>query len=266
MLKEAAVPTPIEILLSPTGLTVLGLYLALMLWEHLFPGRELPRIRGWRLRGLAAFATYFYVSSYLPLLWDRYLAPYKLLDLTGLGVLGGAAAGILAYELVAYTYHRTLHGSTVLWRTFHQMHHSAERLDTYGAFYFSPLDMIGWTAVGSVGLALLVGIVPQAATVALLAITFLGIFQHTNIRTPRWLGYIVQRPESHTLHHGRGLHRYNYADLPLIDMLFGTFRNPQTFETETGFYAGASARIGAMLTFKDVSAPSHDAVGSVIRV
>jgi sterol desaturase/sphingolipid hydroxylase (fatty acid hydroxylase superfamily) len=34
--------------------------------------------------------------------------------------------------------------SNILWRIFHQMHHSAERLDTYGAFYFSPYDMIGF--------------------------------------------------------------------------------------------------------------------------
>jgi hypothetical protein len=30
-------------------------YGALMLWETLAPGRKLPSVRGWRLRGLAVF-------------------------------------------------------------------------------------------------------------------------------------------------------------------------------------------------------------------
>jgi sterol desaturase/sphingolipid hydroxylase (fatty acid hydroxylase superfamily) len=82
---------------------------------------------------------------------------------------------------------------------------------------------------------------------------FMGIFQHCNVKTPRWLGYIIQRPEGHTIHHGRGLHYYNFSDLPVFDLLFGTFRNPQGHEMETGFYPGASARVGEMLRFRDVS-------------
>jgi sterol desaturase/sphingolipid hydroxylase (fatty acid hydroxylase superfamily) len=148
-----------------------------------------------------------------------------------------------------------MHGSNFLWRTVHQMHHIAERLDTYGAFWFSPLDMVGWTALGSLCLTLIVGVTPAAATLVLLTTNFLAIFQHANIRTPRWMGYFIQRPESHTVHHGRGLHRYNYSDLPLMDMLFGTFRNPASYDMETGFYDGASGRVLDMLAFRDVSRP-----------
>lgn len=248
-------PTPIEILLDPISLTVLAMYAGLMLWEALAPGRTLPRVRGWRLRGLASFAVFFYVASYLPLLWDEHLAAWRLVDLTGLGTLGGALAGLLVYEFGAYAWHRSMHASNLLWRGFHQMHHSAERLDTYGAFWFGPADMVGWTLLGSLALVLAVGLTPAAATTAMLAITFMGIFQHANIRTPRWLGYLIQRPESHTIHHGRGVHRYNYADLPLLDMLFGTFRNPKGFELETGFYPGASERVADMLLLRDVSRP-----------
>jgi sterol desaturase/sphingolipid hydroxylase (fatty acid hydroxylase superfamily) len=187
------VPTPLEILLDPVSLAVLAMYGALMLWEALAPARKLPDVRGWRFRGLAAFAAYFYLSSYLPLWWDGLFARFQLFDLTGLGTWGGALAGLLVYELCAYAYHRSMHGSDTLWRVFHQMHHSAERLDTAGAWWFSPMDMVGWTAVGSLSLVLLVGVTPEAATVILLTVTFLAIFQHANVRTPRWLGYIVQR-------------------------------------------------------------------------
>jgi sterol desaturase/sphingolipid hydroxylase (fatty acid hydroxylase superfamily) len=249
------VPTPLEILLDPVSLAVLAMYGALMLWEALAPARKLPAVRGWRFRGLAAFAAYFYLSSYLPLWWGGLFARFQLFDLTGLGTWGGALAGLLVYELCAYTYHRSMHGSDTLWRVFHQMHHSAERLDTAGAWWFSPMDMVGWTAVGSLSLVLLVGVTPEAATVILLTVTFLAIFQHANVRTPRWLGYLVQRPESHAIHHGRGVHRYNYADLPVFDMLFGTFRNPVGYTGESGFYEGASARVADMLLFRDVSRP-----------
>jgi sterol desaturase/sphingolipid hydroxylase (fatty acid hydroxylase superfamily) len=160
---------------------------------------------------------------------------------------------LLVYEFCAYWWHRWMHSSDLLWRGLHQMHHSAERLDTFGAFWFSPLDMIGWTAVGSLSLVLVVGVTPQAATLLLLGITFLAIFQHANIRTPHWLGYLIQRPESHTIHHGKDIHRYNYADLPVFDMLFGTFRNPRGFEIETGFYPGASDRVADMLLFRDLN-------------
>lgn len=252
-------PTPLDLLLDPVSIAVIGLYAAMIAWERLAPARPLPKVRGWIPRALASFTVFFYLSSYLPLAWDRYLAPFQVLDLTGLGTWGGAAVGLLVYEALLYAWHRALHGSDVLWRGFHQMHHSAERLDTFGAFWFSPLDMVGFTALGSLGLVLIAGVTPGAATVFLFASLFFAMFQHANVRTPRWLGYLVQRPESHSVHHGRGVHRYNYADLPIFDILFGTFRNPSTFVGETGFYDGASARVGDMLLFRDVSKPRRAA-------
>jgi len=250
-------PTPIEILLDPVSLTVLAMYGGLMIWEAVAPGRALPKVKGWKLRGLAFFAIYFYLSSYLPMIWDAHLVRFQLFDLSALGTAGGAIAGLLLIELAIYWWHRAMHSSNTLWRGFHQMHHSAERLDTYGAFYFSVFDMVGWTVLSSLCLVLIVGVTSQAATVILLATTFLTIFQHTNIRTPRWLGYVIQRPESHTVHHGKGIHAHNYSDLPVMDILFGTFRNPAGYENETGFYTGASEQVVDMLLFRDVSTPAE---------
>jgi sterol desaturase/sphingolipid hydroxylase (fatty acid hydroxylase superfamily) len=113
--------------------------------------------------------------------------------------------------------------------------------------------MVGWTILSSLCFSLIAGLSAQAITVMLLVTNFFSIFQHANIRTPQWLGYFVQRPESHTLHHGKGLHKYNYSDLPLFDIIFGTFRNPKDFECETGFYNGASARVVDMLLWQDVT-------------
>jgi sterol desaturase/sphingolipid hydroxylase (fatty acid hydroxylase superfamily) len=246
-------PTPLDLLLDPISLTVFALYGALVIWEALAPARPLPVINGWRLRGLLAFVAYFFLSSYLPLLWTGFLARFQLFDLTVLGTWFGAAVGLLVYELGVYVWHRSMHASDWLWRSFHQMHHSAERLDTFGAFWFSPLDMIGWTALFSICLTLIIGLTPEATTVVLLATTFLSTFQHANLRTPRWLGYLVQRPESHSRHHERGVHAGNYSDLPLFDLLFGTFHNPHNFAAQAGFEDGASSRVTDLLLARDIS-------------
>ncbi len=248
-------PTPIEILLDPISLIILSMYGALMLYEAAFPGRKLPEVKNWKIRGILVFLFFFFFSSYLPILINPFLEPYQMFDLSGLGTIWGGLFAVLLYEFGVFGWHYTLHRNDFLWKTFHQMHHSAERVDTYGAFYFSPFDMMGWSVLGSVCFSLIAGLPPQAITVMLLVTTFFSIFQHANIKTPQWLGYIIQRPESHTFHHAKGIHKYNYSDLPIFDILFGTFRNPKNFEHETGFYNGASERIWDMIRAKDVSLP-----------
>lgn len=249
-------PSPLDLVLDPVSLTLFALYAGLIAWEALFPARRLPAVRGWNLRGLASFVAFFFVSSYLPFLWTDALAEWQLFDLSGLGPGFGALVGILVYELGVWAWHRALHRFDGLWLGFHQMHHSAERLDTFGAFWFSPLDMLGWTALFSLALTLVVGISAEATAIVILVTNFFSIFQHANVRTPRWLGYFVQRPESHSRHHERGVHARNYSDLPLFDLVFGTFENPREFARESGFYDGASARVGDMLACKDVSQPT----------
>ncbi len=251
-------PTPLEILVDPVSLIILSMFVVLLAWEMLAPAKKLPDIKGWKIRGLASFAIYFFLSSYLPMFTDSYLQQYQMIDLAGLGTIGGAFAGVLVFELGTWLWHRSMHASDFLWHTFHQMHHSAERLDIYGANYFSLADMVGWTVLGSICLVLVIGITPEAATLTLLTVTFMAMLSHANIKTPRWLGYITVRPESHSVHHQRGKHRSNYCELPLIDMVFGTFVNPRTFVAETGFYEGASARILDMHMFKDVSERETD--------
>ncbi|GAA4274928.1 sterol desaturase family protein [Aquimarina gracilis] len=246
-------PTPFEILLDPISAVVLGMYVILIIWEVIAPARPLPMVKYWKCKGIIAFIIFFYLSTYFPLLWDGYLAKYQIFDLTNLGTIWGAIVGIFIYELGLYIWHRTMHNNDTLWRVFHQMHHSAERLDSYGAFYFSPMDMIGFTFLGSLCLVLVAGFTPEATTLIILGTTFLAIFQHSNIKTPSWLGYIIQRPEAHNYHHAKGIHANNYSDFPIIDIIFGTFRNPKTYDYQTGFYDGASNKITDMLLFKDVS-------------
>lgn len=54
--------------------------------------------------------------------------------------------------------------------------------------------------------------------------TFLAVIQNVNIKTPQWMDFIVQRPESHSIHCATGVHAFNYSDLPLFNMLLATVR------------------------------------------
>ena len=140
-----------------------------------------------------------------------------------------------------------------MWRLFHQIHHAPQRVDMSGAALFHPFESIVFFALAAVITTLMLGLDPVAAALTGYIAAFYGYFQHMNVRTPQWLGYLIQRPEAHCVHHQRDVHAYNYGDLPIWDILLGTFRNPATFEGDTGFDQPASGRLVAMLAFVDVN-------------
>jgi len=229
---------------------------AFILLDLLHSQRRYDKARFWRLRALAATAGIVVFTTWVAGLWGRLFGGFSLIDGSGLGIIGGTIIGVVVYEFIHYWYHRAAHEWNWLWRAGHQMHHSAESLDAFGAYYLHPFDAAMFTSIASLVFFPLLGLTVEAGVLATLFLTFNAMFQHANIRTPRWLGYIIQRPESHNIHHGRGIHRYNYSDLPLWDMVFGTFRNSKTAEgLRAGFYEGASRRIPEMLIGRDVSKP-----------
>jgi sterol desaturase/sphingolipid hydroxylase (fatty acid hydroxylase superfamily) len=228
---------------------------AFALAELATPARAFPRLRFWRIKGALYFGMYLVLATVVPQTVDRWLGPLQLFDASGLWLGAQTLLAVLALQVVSYGWHRAMHRVPLLWRWFHQMHHSAERIDVFGAFLFHPLDVVGFSVMGSVALVLLVGVSPVAAGLANVIVFAAVVFGHTNVRTARWLGYFVQRPENHGVHHQRGVHAYNYADFSIIDIVFGTFRNPETWQEPAGFYDGASQRVGEMLSGRDVSKP-----------
>src|SRR5215475_15810414 len=115
-------PTPFEILADPVSLTLMAMYILLMAWEAIFPARKLPQIRFWKIKGIIAFLLFFFLSTYLPLFYSRWLPSAQLVDLTSMNVAIASAAGVLLYELGMYVWHLSMHKSHLLWRIFHQMH------------------------------------------------------------------------------------------------------------------------------------------------
>jgi sterol desaturase/sphingolipid hydroxylase (fatty acid hydroxylase superfamily) len=130
-----------------------------------------------------------------------------------------------------------------------------------GLSYTHPFDTLITFSVTALVMALL-GLSPLAAALSGLLGFAAAVIQHMNIRTPSWIGSFIMRPEAHGLHHGRGVHAYNYANVPLWDMLFGTFRNPESFPELYGFWDGASAEVSEMLLGHEVATPQSAAVAA----
>lgn len=233
-------------------------YFALFALERIFPARQFPPIRGWAWIGIGALLLLGVTQTVVPLLLPAdWLAAHRLIDGTQLGIVGGFVVGGLFATLASALLHRAFHRVPLLWRLFHQIHHSPQRVDISGAAVFHVTEMVAYGLVSVAVLTLGLGLDPIAAAAVGYYQAFLGIFEHANIRTPQWLGYIVQRPESHCVHHRRGYHTCNFSDFPLWDILVGSFRNPREFRGEVGFDEPADGRVGAMLAFRDVNEPLY---------
>ena len=238
------------------GLLVPVTYLVMLAIEAFIPAREFPPIRAWRFIGLGFLILTGILATTVPLLIPvDWLAEHRLIDGSPLGVIGGAVVGYAAVSLASYVWHRSAHTFPIMWRTFHQIHHSPQRVDMSGSLLFHPLETAVFMTISVVTSTLVLGLDPLAAALTGYIASFYGLFQHMNIRTPHWLGYLIQRPEAHCIHHQRDVHNYNFGDLPIWDILLGTFRNPRSFAGEVGFDAPATARLGAMLAFVDVNKP-----------
>tara|TARA_B100000678_G_scaffold53809_2_gene43045 strand:+ start:3321 stop:4040 length:720 start_codon:yes stop_codon:yes gene_type:complete len=231
----------------------LGLFASFALLDLVFHARTFPTVTLWRAKGIFFALLYFTVATFAPLLWDGLLGQYQLVDGSALPLYLQVIAGFLVLQFCIYWWHRALHASDMLWRFFHQTHHSAERVDIWGAFYFHPLDMLGWALIGSVALVLGIGLSPDAVLIVVVLATFCSMFQHANLQTPHWLGFFVTRPESHSVHHERGVHGFNYGDVPLFDMIFGTFRNPKVWNGKAGFYEGSSRKLSQLLLGRKIA-------------
>ena len=219
--------------------------------EQVFNGYKWPKQPYWVLRGIFWFALLIGTSHLL----GRYLDPYAhgltVFDLSGWGIWGAPVA-LFFYEVLVYFVHRAQHRVDFLWRM-HQWHHSSERIDIWSSVRTHPLELPLFHIVGLIAFAVVFNLSKETSGGLMTFLLLIQYIQHTNVKTPRWLGYIIVRPENHMLHHARHVHRSNYADLPIIDMLFGTFECPEKPPKDVGFWNGASREALTLLMGKDAT-------------
>ena len=233
---------------------VVVLALGLLAVERLRPGRRWAPVAGWWARALAINGFQIAIVFVAGVTWERWLRGPSLLELRALPLPAELAIGYLVNVVWLYWFHRARHASPLLWRWLHQLHHSPQRIEVLTAFYKHPLEIVTESIAAATLFYVVLGASPPAAFVISTASGVAGLFYHWNIATPRWLGYVIQRPESHCLHHQRGVHAFNYSELPLVDMVFGTFRNPARFDGTCGFAGDAERRFGALLAGRDLDA------------
>jgi sterol desaturase/sphingolipid hydroxylase (fatty acid hydroxylase superfamily) len=226
--------------------------------ERFRPGRPWDSVSFWWPRALLLNAVQILMVFVVGATWDRWFPTLRLWDASALGVAGGALVGYLAITFVYYWWHRARHEVSVLWRWLHQVHHSPQRIEIITSFYKHPLEILLNGALSSFVLYVLVGVDAEAGALAVTLTGLAELFYHWNVRTPHWLGYLIQRPESHCVHHRRGWHRQNFSDLPLWDMLFGTFHNPRDHEFQCGFAEQRELQLSAMLLGRDVNPRRND--------
>ncbi len=232
---------------------LIGIGAACMLLERVRPGWKLPRVPTWPIRVVAANFVQIGVVITAGMTWEHWFRARSIIHLSDSlpPVIAGAVAYFIA-TFIFYWWHRWRHESDWLWRVFHQIHHSPQRIELITSFYKHPVEMVVNSLIGSALVFTVLGLSVEASAVYT-ACTALGeFFYHTSVCTPRWIGFVFQRPEMHRIHHQYGRHKNNYGDIVWWDMLFGTYENPAEFRETCGFDPDREERLGEMLLFHDV--------------
>ena len=225
--------------------------LGLSLWERGYPQYQYEADRDWHLR-LFIYAVLGLIATALV---GFILEPYIEVNAASkyLSSLPNWLSGLVAYLIITffvYWWHRFRHHNNFAWKVFHQVHHSTYRLQAITALYAHPTDFVANLLIINLVCYGLLGLNIEAASWATLWVSVFEYWEHTNVRTPRWLGYFIVRPEMHRIHHERNRHSNNYG-LPIWDLIFGTYENSNR-QVECGFELQNESRVKEMLVCKQV--------------
>jgi len=220
--------------------------------ERKFPGRELPASKGWYVRSITINLVQFLLIGLSGITWNKYFRDQSLLQFGSWSypVVEGFVYWVMG-TFVFYWWHRLRHANG-FWLVFHQMHHSPKRIELLTSFYKHPVEIIADSVITGFFLYYVFGSTALAGAWT----SFFGAtgeyFYHSNIKTPKWLGYFIQRPEHHSIHHQLDVHKYNFGDITWWDRMFGTFKEADEFAPECGFPNDNEYKVWEILKFKDV--------------
>lgn len=232
---------------------ILGIFVFCFILERVFRGWELPKVKTWPFRVLAINVVQLGVVLLAGVTWEVWLSSWSVFTLSD--YVGPILGGFIAYFIatfIFYWWHRWRHEYDFLWVAFHQIHHSPQRLEVITSFYKHPGEMLANSIIGSLLVYTLLGLNLEAGAIYTFFTAIGEFFYHTNVKTPRWIGFIFQRPEMHRIHHQFGRHKNNYGDIVWWDMLFGTYENPKEWTHTCGFTPEREERLIDMLAYRDV--------------
>lgn len=220
--------------------------------ERLCPGRTLPSSPGWYWRVLVINAVQLSLTILAGFTWNVWLQDTHFFDLRFLEspILEGFITYLVG-TFIFYWWHRIRHLNG-WWVIFHQVHHSPSRIETLTSFYKHPVEILANSLLTALVAFALLGVSLEAAAWFNVFAAIGEYFYHTNLRIPQWVGYFIQTPQLHSIHHQLDVHNYNFSDLPIWDRLFGTYKATPDFAPQCGFPRENERKLGSMLLFRDV--------------
>ena len=137
---------------------------------------------------------------------------------------------VLLLDLMIYWQHRVFHLVPMLWR-FHKVHHADSHIDASTGLRFHPIEIV--LSILLKGLAVLILGVPAIAVIIFeVALNGFALFNHANIRLPRWLEYplrtVLITQVLHRIHHSQVVEETNsnYGfSVSWWDRLFGSYKS-----------------------------------------
>ena len=211
--------------------------LTMLVLESCFPARKSKLTK--RVRWLGNFSLLI-ISSVVA----RLLVPIGVTGIAlyassqGLGLFNNInlpnwliiTLSVLLLDLMIYWQHRIFHLVPMLWR-FHKVHHADSHIDASTGLRFHPIEIL--LSILLKGLAVLLLGVPAIAVIIFeVALNGFALFNHTNIRLPRWLEYplraILITQVLHRIHHSQVVEETNsnYGfSVSWWDRLFGSYKS-----------------------------------------
>lgn len=211
--------------------------LAMLLLESCFPARKSKLTK--RVRWLGNFSLLI-ISSVVA----RLLVPIGVTGIAlyatsqDIGIFNNVnlpnwlviTLSVLLLDLMIYWQHRIFHLVPMLWR-FHKVHHADSHIDASTGLRFHPIEIV--LSILLKGLAVLILGVPAIAVIIFeVALNGFALFNHANIRLPRWLEYplrtVLITQVLHRIHHSQVVEETNsnYGfSVNWWDRLFGSYKS-----------------------------------------
>jgi len=137
---------------------------------------------------------------------------------------------VLLLDLMIYWQHRIFHLVPMLWR-FHKVHHADSHIDASTGLRFHPVE-IALSILLKALVVLILGVPATAVIIFEVALNGFALFNHANIRLPRWLELplrtILITQVLHRIHHSQVVNETNsnYGfSVSWWDRMFGSYKS-----------------------------------------
>jgi sterol desaturase/sphingolipid hydroxylase (fatty acid hydroxylase superfamily) len=220
---------------------IISVFLIVVALENFFPRKKLTTDFRWYLVAIIYNLFQLFILFIGPYTWEKLVGGPGLFKLPYSPFVNGLIV-YLINSWIFYWWHYLRHANNFLWLYFHQVHHISNNINSFEAFIKHPFELIANAIIMTVLTGPILGLDKQTNDWLTVISACTEFFYHMNVATPRWIGWFIQRPESHDFHHELDVQTsaHNYGDLFIWDWLGATDKNPMINETtETGFTGDA---------------------------